>query len=1276
MLIQGTLNTDRNNLLIKKYIDLIHSGIDYDEILVLLLNPYKKALFLDSLKKYIPNIESEKLKIYTTNGLCYNAFMDNLEYIKSILNYNNDEHPNLCGLEVSQYIFKQSIKEADFKDYISKVNLLHQLFRRYSLIVQNNLSNNEVIERSKLLNESFYKDAQKAINDYKSKTIDYKSFDYLRQLAVFSLIYKNTDYFKNIKYLILNDADEISYAIWEFIYHIIPNLEDWSIGYDKDGSTRCGYLCAYKSGIEELKSKVKTKETTIADKSPFFEISNQFSSNIRGDKKTQLNDFIHKNSLSRLDMIDCMISDIELLIDSGVKPNEIQIVTPIVDEVLAHTLNERKNEINFQIISGNSKLSDIKIIKYIIYILKAVNDIKLKDFELRSLFSGLLKIPLKKCLNIIKNYQNIEVLDCETENEQYKEKITKLKSIIKSLRQHKKSVSEQIKIIYSNLIEKECSLEDKKKFDFLLKEAESFELAFSNIKNIEEEFIIQIENSVISENPINSFSLNKNAIIVASPQKIIDYDLKTKYQFWLDISNGEWFKQDTGTLYNSWVLNRDWTKNEYTLEDEMFLTRDKAARIIRKLMLCSQKEIRFYSSLYDNSGIENFSGLVDFIHSKQDLKTEFKIMPRDDQKPVLEYKKGKMGIMAVPGAGKTTILLALIIKLIKDGTPPNNIFVLTYMESAAKNFKERIKQSMPDTAELPNISTIHGLALRIIKENGNYTKVGLDENFEICDDSEKERIIKELFFKLKISDDKYDNYLKSISTVKLSGNTKKLSSKYQDIQEFYTFLYEYNKTLKEHNLIDYDDMLFYAIQILSQHKEIAKYYQNICKYIIEDEAQDSSDIQQYLINLLAKEHNNIVRCGDINQSITSTFTNSNLAGFKNFIKENHKVEMVSSQRCAKPIYSLANKIINISSSDETIKNAFYPIEMKGTKNNPESEKSPEFITFDNEKEEKNFILNKIKEIKKNNPNSSIAILLRLNNQVNDYNEFLNTQGLKTSIRSDCLSQKIIYKYIYRVLNIIENPLNNKLIIELLELYRKKYPQNISDEALLFMNELKKPFINIDADELTNELLLQLYWDIDYWLNNSDSQVEELSLKIGLYYSQNMTDKSNTYLVSTFIKRLKSNNDNTKELLEKLDYNSQKSLSSIKFFEDNNDKETEAINIMTMHKSKGDEFDFVFIPQLNEENYSTRKDKVKLKNGSHFIQTIKHAVMNSEIKTPDELKQEQVEETLRLLYVGITRAKKELYLSNASNYKTRKNTISCDFVRKIMEKSLEKNSQNG
>ena len=114
-------------------------------------------------------------------------------------------------------------------------------------------------------------------------------------------------------------------------------------------------------------------------------------------------------------------------------------------------------------------------------------------------------------------------------------------------------------------------------------------------------------------------------------------------------------------------------------------------------------------------------------------------------------------------------------------------------------------------------------------------------------------------------------------------------------------------------------------------------------------------------------------------------------------------------------------------------------------------------------------------------------------------------------------------------------------------------------------------------------------------------------------------------------------------------------SNIKFFaSDDSIQKQSKVQIMTLHKSKGDEFDYVFIPQLNEDSYPVEIENVKLKSGSHFVETIKNAVTNCGIKTPDDLKKEQIEETLRLLYVGITRAKYGLFLSSAKHYLARKN----------------------
>ena len=220
------------------------------------------------------------------------------------------------------------------------------------------------------------------------------------------------------------------------------------------------------------------------------------------------------------------------------------------------------------------------------------------------------------------------------------------------------------------------------------------------------------------------------------------------------------------------------------------------------------------------------------------------------------------------------------------------------------------------------------------------------------------------------------------------------------------------------------------------------------------------------------------------------------------------------------------------------------------------------------------------------------------------------------------------------------------------------------EDLEFIKNLKEPFIHTQIDDLYSEKLTQLYWDIDYWLNKTSKPTEDLIIEIGHYYSKNSTDKSNTHLISTLVKRLKSNNDTLEEIIKKLEYNAQKPLSAYKFFEDEIIENENLINIMTMHKSKGDEFDYVFIPQMNEDNYPLNIENIKLKSGGHFVQTIKALIEGSSIKTPDILKKEQIYETLRLLYVGITRAKRNLLITSAKKNKRNKPIKTNKLIEKL------------
>ena len=150
---------------------------------------------------------------------------------------------------------------------------------------------------------------------------------------------------------------------------------------------------------------------------------------------------------------------------------------------------------------------------------------------------------------------------------------------------------------------------------------------------------------------------------------------------------------------------------------------------------------------------------------------------------------------------------------------------------------------------LPNISTIHGLALKIIKENSNFERLNLSADFEICDDTQRMRIIKSIGGKnTKTEIDEFD---RAISVLKLQEGDIDRPSGDKKIEKFKTFFKEYQAKLREANLIDYDDILIMSVKLLENNPDILEYYQNICEYIIEDEAQDSSGVQQRLIGLLS-----------------------------------------------------------------------------------------------------------------------------------------------------------------------------------------------------------------------------------------------------------------------------------------------------------------------------------------------------------------------------------------------------------------------------------------
>lgn len=583
-------------------------------------------------------------------------------------------------------------------------------------------------------------------------------------------------------------------------------------------------------------------------------------------------------------------------------------------------------------------------------------------------------------------------------------------------------------------------------------------------------------------------------------------------------------------------------------------------------------------------------------------------------------------------------MLALIMKLLESNIKPENIFVLTYMDSASRTFKERIKSAYPDLEELPNISTIHGLSLRILKENNNHAHLGLDVDFEIIDEIKRLKLITEIIYNEGIDTSKINSYERGTSAFKSSPykNENILPPTFKRIYE------QYQRTLKSLNLIDYDDLLILALDLLKSNSKIREYYQNMAHFVIEDEAQDSSAIQQELINIISKKYGNVIRCGDVNQAITTTFTNSDTTGFKKFIQNNKNCKMNFTARNSTGVIDLANKLIK--EGLKLSESSFLEIETKPVigKNIIDPAAST-FKIFDKEEDEKKFITNKIKEIYENDNIGTIGILTRTNKEAENFANYLRgILPFKITTTSGLISDNPVFQSVISVFNFISNPMNNKIILEF-----AKTMMNLGFyglEAKIFEKlEENSPFI------LDNNENYSIWWDLRYFLELTVLSPYELAFKIGEFYFKNNNKKSlNIAPVASLIEKIYNIENNFEDVLNKLNDIKQRPNNSIKLFEDEETKEDNKngeIKVMTLHKSKGDEFDYVFIPCLTDKNLSFKKEEIKLKEGTKITQS----VQNSK-KTEDELKQDIIDENLRLLYVGITRAKKKLYLTTSNEYK--------------------------
>lgn len=425
---------------------------------------------------------------------------------------------------------------------------------------------------------------------------------------------------------------------------------------------------------------------------------------------------------------------------------------------------------------------------------------------------------------------------------------------------------------------------------------------------------------------------------------------------------------------------------------------------------------------------------------------------------------------------------------------------------------------------------------------------------------------------------------------------------------------------------------------------------------------------------MSQKNSNLIRCGDVNQAILGTFSNSDVKGFKEFIAQNPKVEMFRSQRCAKNIYTHANALVDYALSNPASKDAFYDLKMNEVSGkNPESVAKVRYVALEKTIDEKEFVIEDIKSKLLDRDNlPTVAILLRTNRQVAEWAAFMEKQGLKVMCRGDGYKQKKVFKFILSAMELFAKPWDNKVVArfykEICDIGKFKFDTEMSE----FIEKHQLTFISPDFLKNTHfpNKDIELFWWESFAIAESQTlDIQKIITFCANRYFDDVIDKSNAYLFSILVKRYTNTlpsdeNFQLNYIPEVLKYFknllSQRTLKGINFFakEDEDDELNGFIQVMTVHKAKGAEFDYTYLPEFTDFNYSLNFSEVceRIQRRKKPLLAKLDKIITGREKPVSETAKEEIHETLRLIYVAITRAKLALtYTYSQKNIYNRDNT---------------------
>ncbi len=616
------------------------------------------------------------------------------------------------------------------------------------------------------------------------------------------------------------------------------------------------------------------------------------------------------------------------------------------------------------------------------------------------------------------------------------------------------------------------------------------------------------------------------------------------------------------------------------------------------------------------------------------------------QKAVLQTE-GPMIILAGAGSGKTRVLTYKVMYLIMEKqTPPENILMITFTNKAAKEMKERIikyfKQNndLKNTRQIPFVSTFHSFCARLLRIEGKF--IGLSNNYVIYDDQDRLEAVKEVMHRLDISqkDFKPNSVLWTISQAKneLLGPEDYANFARGIFQNKVAQIYPlYQQILKEADAVDFDDLIFKTVDLFKSNPSLLDKYQNKFTYILVDEYQDTNRAQYVLTKLLSEKWKNICVVGDFSQSIYSWrgADYRNLMRFQSDYPHARTFSLDQNYRSTQKILDAASTVISHNKS--------HPV-LKLWTENPKGE---EIIIYEasNEQDEADFIVQTIKDIGEKDLHS-IAVLYRTNAQSRVIEEaflhyaipYLLIGGIRFYERKEIKDVISYLRYLINPNDLVAFKRIEKIgktrLKKLLEFQKQLLEKPVFndqttsvsfEESTAWLEEDQSSENKTSEDKLTTIDLLDATLRTTEYLNLYDKNVEEDAMRF-----ENVKE----------LRSVAINFPNITEFLENVALVEQEYSSEPQ----KNDKKN-AITLMTLHAAKGLEFENVFMIGMEEGIFPHSRS----------------------LMDRDELEEER-----RLAYVGITRAKKRLFLTYARRrmfFGQRSNNTVSRFILELPEHVL-------